>query len=172
MRGLFIGRFQPFHNGHLKAIEYILKECDEVIVLVGSSQACYDVENPFTVGERIEMIQTTLKTLGLIEKCIILSVPDVNNNALWIAHVNSLVPSYQTVYTNNALTRRLFEDNGKKVKGIPFFERHAFDGTKIRKAMLKGTGWQQFVPKEVEKFIEKTKGIERVKSVKCGDKMH
>ncbi|MBI5159284.1 nicotinamide-nucleotide adenylyltransferase [Candidatus Micrarchaeota archaeon] len=171
MRGLFVGRFQPFHNGHLKAIEWVLRECSDLIVLVGSSQACYEVENPFTVGERIEMVHDTLKASKLLEKCIILSIPDVNNNALWIAHVNSLVPKYDVVYTNNSLTRKLFQDAGRQVKDIPFFDRLDFDGTKIRKAMLKGTGWQKFVPKEVEKFIEKKKIIQRVQTVATGDKM-
>ena len=29
MRGLFVGRFQPVHNGHLKALEYVFEEVKE-----------------------------------------------------------------------------------------------------------------------------------------------
>ena len=31
MRGLMMGRFQPFHLGHLELVKQILNECDEVI---------------------------------------------------------------------------------------------------------------------------------------------
>ncbi|HDM88409.1 MAG TPA: nicotinamide-nucleotide adenylyltransferase, partial [Candidatus Bathyarchaeota archaeon] len=37
-RGLFIGRFQPPHLGHLHAIKQALEECDELIIVIGSSQ--------------------------------------------------------------------------------------------------------------------------------------
>ena len=37
-RALFIGRFQPFHNAHLADIKKILKENDEVLIAIGSSQ--------------------------------------------------------------------------------------------------------------------------------------
>ncbi|MEM3079801.1 MAG: adenylyltransferase/cytidyltransferase family protein, partial [Thermoproteota archaeon] len=51
-RGLFIGRFQPFHLGHLKAVEYIINRVDEVIIGIGSAQYSHTLENPFTAGER------------------------------------------------------------------------------------------------------------------------
>ena len=45
--GLFIGRFQPFHNGHLQDIKNALKEVDELIIAIGSSQHFNTKENPF-----------------------------------------------------------------------------------------------------------------------------
>ena len=56
-RALFVGRFQPFHYGHLHAIEKILEECDELVLVVGSAQMSHEHDNPFTAGERIEMIR-------------------------------------------------------------------------------------------------------------------
>ena len=32
LRGLYIGRFQPFHNGHLQAIKYVLENVDELVI--------------------------------------------------------------------------------------------------------------------------------------------
>ena len=55
-RALFVGRFQPFHYGHLHAVESILKENDELLLVVGSAQMSHEPDNPFTAGERIEMI--------------------------------------------------------------------------------------------------------------------
>ena len=53
-RGLFIGRFQPFHLGHLKDIKRAIQEVDELVIGVGSSNEECTKENPFTVEERIE----------------------------------------------------------------------------------------------------------------------
>ncbi|MEM2803284.1 MAG: adenylyltransferase/cytidyltransferase family protein, partial [Nitrososphaerota archaeon] len=33
-RAVFIGRFQPFHLGHLEAVKQILQECNELIIAV------------------------------------------------------------------------------------------------------------------------------------------
>lgn len=170
MIGLFIGRFQPFHNGHLKAIEWILTQCDSAIVLIGSSQACYQPDNPFTVGERVEMISRTLRNRKMSDKCLVLSVPDVNNNALWVAHINSLVPRYDKVFSNNPLTKRLFKDAGREVSGIPRFERSENDATLIRKSLPKDDKWKKRVPEEVAEFIDEINGVGRMKEVLGGDK--
>ena len=54
MRGLMMGRFQPFHLGHLDLVRQILKQCDEIVIAVTSSQFNYLEKDPFTAGERIE----------------------------------------------------------------------------------------------------------------------
>ena len=46
-RGVFVGRFQPFHKGHLEFIKKILKEVEELIIIVGSSQFSHRIDNPF-----------------------------------------------------------------------------------------------------------------------------
>ena len=54
MRGLMMGRFQPFHLGHLELVKQILDDCDEVIIALTGSQFNYIEKDPFTSGERIE----------------------------------------------------------------------------------------------------------------------
>ena len=65
MRGLMMGRFQPFHLGHLELVKQILSECDEVIIALTGSQFNYIQKDPFTAGERIEMIHQSLKDEGI-----------------------------------------------------------------------------------------------------------
>jgi bifunctional NMN adenylyltransferase/nudix hydrolase len=55
---VFIGRFQPFHNGHRAVIETALKQAKEVVVVVGSSFAARNIRNPFTFEERKNMIKS------------------------------------------------------------------------------------------------------------------
>lgn len=54
---VFIGRFQPFHNGHKAVIEAALEQAKEVVVVVGSSFAARNIRNPFTFEERKAMIE-------------------------------------------------------------------------------------------------------------------
>lgn len=54
---VFIGRFQPFHNGHKAVIEAALEQAREVVVVVGSSFAARNIRNPFTFEERKAMIE-------------------------------------------------------------------------------------------------------------------
>ena len=42
--GLYVGRFQPFHLGHLEAIKHILKKVDTVIIAIGSAQYSHTLE--------------------------------------------------------------------------------------------------------------------------------
>lgn len=58
---VFIGRFQPFHNGHKAVIDAALKQAKEVIVVVGSSFSARNIRNPFTFQERKEMIEAVYK---------------------------------------------------------------------------------------------------------------
>ena len=59
---VFIGRFQPFHNGHKAVIESALEQAKEVVVVVGSSFAARNIRNPFTFEERKAMIESTFQT--------------------------------------------------------------------------------------------------------------
>jgi len=59
-RGILVGRFQPFHLGHLSAVRDASREVDELVIVIGSSQKSHEFRNPFTAGERIEMIRETL----------------------------------------------------------------------------------------------------------------
>lgn len=165
-RALFVGRFQPLHNGHVYAIKYILKEVEEVIIAVGSAQLSFYINNPFTAGERIEMIR-----LALIEEKIPLSkfwivpVPDVNNNAIWVSHISSLIPRFSIVFSNNPLVRCLFSNANIIVKSIPLINRNNFSATIIRKNMMEDKPWEHLVPKSVANYIKEIHGVERIKAL-------
>ena len=76
-RALFVGRFQPFHHGHLHAIKLILEEADDMVIVVGSAQMSHELDNPFTAGERIEMIQAALRQANVDrERYMIIPIQD------------------------------------------------------------------------------------------------
>ena len=54
--GLYVGRFQPFHNGHKSVVKEALKHCDRLIIAIGSAQESRTKKNPFTFEERRKFI--------------------------------------------------------------------------------------------------------------------
>ncbi len=170
MRGLLIGRFQPFHKGHVYVIKEILKEVDEVVIGIGSAQLSHSLENPFTAGERVLMISKSLTESGIKNKKYIIPISDVNNNSLWVSHLHSITPPFSAIYTGNALVKRLFHEEGLEVKSPPMFNRSEYSGTEIRSRMLEGEKWEHLVPRAVIDVVKEVKGIERIKELAKTDK--
>lgn len=162
-RGLFIGRFQPFHNGHYNAIKDILKMEDEVIICVASSQLSYTISNPFSSGERIEMILRSIKEMR--DRVIILSSPNIESNSLWVENIIDTFPSFDKVYTNNALVRLLWEKRGYKVSEVKFHQKNDFNGTLIRELISLDKKWENLVPVETRKYIQEIGGEKRIKDI-------
>ncbi len=165
MRGLVVGRFQPYHLGHHKAIQNILKEVDELVIVIGSTQKSYEKENPFTVGERIEMMAEALKKDKLFGSCFLVPIADVGENAMWTKRVRSHCPRFDVVYSNNPLVKQLFESEGIKTK--PMVSNHKdIDSTQVRKLMLAGgKDWRKLVPKPVADYLTALKAAERMKAI-------
>ena len=161
-RGLFIGRFQPFHLGHLQDIKDALKEVDELIIGIGSSNEENTKENPFTVKERVEMINLVL-AVNNIKKYIVFTIPDVHDDTKWVKHIETVVPKFEIVYTGNEWTERCFK--GKyKVKRVNMLK--GVSSTIIRNRILNNKNWEKLVPKEVVDYISKINGVARVKKIK------
>ena len=163
--GLVIGRYQPFHLGHMHAVKDILSQCDELIIGIGSAQYSHTRENPFTAGERYRMICSAMKGEGLGERIHIIPIIDVNRYAVWVSHVRSLVPPFSVTFTNNPLTKRLFTEAGYEVLKTEIYNRRRYSGTHIRSLMISRGRWQSLVPAEVLPTIEEFGGAERVREL-------
>lgn len=162
-RAFYIGRFQPFHNGHLKVISQIARDVDELVIGIGSAQMSHTPENPFTAGERILMITRSLEKLDLY--FYVIPIPDIYRNAEWVAHARSMTPPFSAVYSNNPLVSRLFYEAGVEVKHSPMYNRHEYSGTEIRRRMLAGEGWEKLVPRAVADVVEEVCGVDRLRQV-------
>lgn len=171
-RGLFVGRFQPIHKGHVKVIKDLLKNVDELIIVVGSAQYSHRLDNPFTVGERLTMIREALKSEKIPhDRCWIIPVPDMHMHMMWVAEVVGYTPKFDVVFTNEPLTQRLFIEAGYKVEAIPFHKRKVFSATEIRERMLNNKSWEELVPKSVARFIRKIGGVQRIRELAKTDKV-
>ncbi len=164
MRALIVGRFQPYHLGHHEAIKKILKEVNELVIVVGSSQNSFELNDPFTAGERIEMISLALKKEELFEKTFIVPIDDIQQYGLWASKVISYTPEFDLVYTNNPIVKQLFEREGIEVKSM-VSNLKEIDSTKIRKAMTMNKNWKKFLPKPVIDYLCELDCVKRMKAI-------
>jgi nicotinamide-nucleotide adenylyltransferase len=166
-RGIFIGRFQPFHLGHIAAIKFAFKKVDELAIIVGSAQASYESQNPFTAGERISMIKDSLNADSMIDckKTLIIPVPDTNIHSTWTHSVDMLVPKYDIVFTNNTFTGYLFVQRNIEVTEPKLLNRSDLSGTEIRRRMMKNLKWTHLVTEQTQSVIERVGGVERLKKI-------
>jgi nicotinamide-nucleotide adenylyltransferase len=164
-RGVTIGRFQPFHNGHLVLIKQILEDCEEALVVVGSAQLNYTLANPFTAGERIFMIRRALGEGGLdVSKIIIIPLVDEQSNARWFSMLASMLPPFDILYSGNHLVVTLASSH-LEVKSPKFVRRKEYNGSYIRNRILKEQKWSDLVSKSVFDIINNIDGINRLKTL-------
>lgn len=160
MRGFFIGRFQPFHRGHRQIVTDLATEVDELVIGIGSAEYSHTQANPFTAGERMEMIHATVRDEPA--PTFIVPITDTASNAKWVAHVTGLSPTFDVVYTNNPLVDRLFTEAGVSVRGMPLYNRDEYRGTEIRRRIRQDEPWQSLVPDEVASVLVELDGIDRI----------
>lgn len=165
-RALFVGRFQPFHNGHLYAVRSILEDTDELVIVVGSAQMSHEPDNPFTAGERLEMIKSALDATGIDrDKYMLIPIPDAPAHRVWVSQVESQTPRFDLVYTNQPLTRRLLIEAGYEVRGIELHKRDQYEATEIRRRILEGKDWRDLVPMEVYHYLKEIDGEGRIRDL-------
>ena len=150
-RGLILGRFQPLHMGHLSLFEDVIEKEEEIIVCIGSSDKKRTKENPYNALERTKMIESVLSRYRCEYK--IFEIPDINNNELYVKHLEKIVPKFHSVYSGNSLVKELFEIAGYPVFVPKLINREAWQGVSIRQAMKDGDDWEMNVPPIVAKII-------------------
>ncbi len=164
-----MGRFQPFHRGHLALVTEIRRAggADELILGVGSAQLSHTPENPFTSGERIEMIERAVREVG-VTAVHAYPLVDVERHAIWVSHVESLVPPFQKVYTNNPLTELLFAKARYPIVNPALVDREPFQGAVIRREMTRSDAWRAWVPSAVVTYLDAIAAVDRLKILDLG----
>lgn len=164
--GVLVGRFQPFHNGHLEAVRFALKKVDYLYVVVGSSQRNHERDNPFTAGERISMIKAALDSSGVDpSRWMAIPITDTESHVLWPAVLEATIPPFDIVFTNDGLTTILLREYGVKVEAVKYLERATYSATNVRNRILEMQDWEKLVPEPVARMVEKMGGVERVRSM-------
>lgn len=160
--GLLVGRFQPFHLGHLHAVNYALSHVDVLRLAIGSSNRFNEPENPFSIDERRAMIQNSLDE-DAQKRITIHTIPDVQHHIRWLRLIQDRVPPFCVIFTNDPTTSRLYHVRGMSVRGIPFHNRSDLSGTNIRRIISDGGNWPDLVPAPTIPIIKAA--IERIRTL-------
>ncbi len=145
MNGLLIGRFQPFHNGHLEAVIFALSKVEKLYVGIGSSNKDHEKRNPFTADERKSMITSSIDD-NFSKRIEIFYIPDLTDHSKWTQSIDAIVPKYDIVFSNDDFTQSLYEKRDIKVVPVNLKDREELSGTNIREKILNNINWESLVP--------------------------
>lgn len=174
---IYIGRFQPFHNAHLKTILHALTLAYRVVVSIGSANQPRDEENPFTQEERGAVIfdsvfdafveaNTPLTEYQLRDRLHIVAVENqIYSNPGWALDLNNTVEPHIT--GNNvrlighskdetSFYLKMFPQWGDPIE-MPLIE--PLDATTIRKLYFSDkvnlNFFKHVIPSATHRFLEK-----------------
>ncbi len=174
---VFIGRFQPFHNGHLAVVRAGLAQARHVIVLVGSAHQPRSSRNPWTYAEREEMIRSAVglaATADDARRLLIAPLMDVPyNEELWCRNVQATVAGFVTAHhgiphqtpriglighakDHSSYYLKLFP----QWQGVDVRALAGTDGTRLRCDLFDGeelntAAIQEGIPEGTRRFIER-----------------
>lgn len=164
MNGLLIGRFQPFHLGHLEAISFGLSKVENLWIGIGSSNKSNEAKNPFTADERKEMILSSIDK-QTAKRIKIFFIPDVNDHSKWTSQIDSIVPQHDVVFSNDEFTQTLFQKKGVNVIPVTLKNRESLSGTNIRSKIASNQNWKDLVPEGTRNVLLKINAKDRTKDL-------
>lgn len=150
---LIVGRFQPFHFGHLFLIKKALEKSDKIVIGIGSSNI-YDENNPIDFETRKKIIKTVAYKEKIEEKIIkIVPLDDFFDDEKWLKNLEKQVSKFDIALGNNDWTNKILKKAGYKVMKVDYFKRSLYEGWRIRKLIKQGKKWQDRVPEYLIKAI-------------------
>jgi nicotinamide-nucleotide adenylyltransferase len=167
LTGVYLGRFNPVHRGHMAQIVGCTKLVENLIVAVGSADRRDEKKNPFSGAERVKMIRAYIKEEGLDDSRI--SVVTLKN------HGGSFEQSVLNLREICGESAVLFIDEDSpltkmaakrfKTMPLPFKERiWGISSTKIRDAIANDGKWEAFTGQSVARLIKRFRGVKRIKA--------
>lgn len=154
---VFIGRFQPFHNGHLYSLMKCLDLVEKIVIGVGSSNVSGTEENPLGYEVRKEMIEEVVRKESLKNRVVkIVPIADFPSDDDWVEEVNKRVGEFDVVVGNNDWTNGALSNVGYEVYETGFHDRDKLEGARIREMLKQGyEEWKRRVPGYLVKMIDK-----------------
>ncbi len=132
---------------------------------IGSAQESYTWKNPFTAAERYEMLERALRA-DRLEGWIAVPLPDIDRHAQWVSYLESVLPPFERVYTNNPLTQLLFEREGYAVENPTLIDREHLEGARIRALLAEGGDWSSSVAPSVAEYLMEIQASARLRLLK------
>ena len=162
-KAVFVGRFQPLHNGHLEAIKWVVGQTGQIKIAIGSMQEFGQMDNPLTYNERKEMLEAALAEAG-IKDCGIHGLPDFNNDVAWIKkllEITGLKAEEIVLVSLNDWVKSCAKKIGIEAADQPVFCDN-LSATQVRQTMVAGFDWEKLVPPAAAKHLKENGGDKRI----------
>ncbi len=154
---VFIGRFQPFHNGHSRIIEAALQQADRVLVLVGGSHGALRPRNPWTFEQRKWMITGTH---GDIRVTVAPLRDFVYRDDRWVEEVQRAVAMWAPRTAKIALAGRSKDESSYYLNLFPQWgEIRVTDGIELDATYIRGKFFQRELAAAWKYVPQATKGV-------------
>lgn len=134
-RYIVLGRFQPFHKGHefLVNCAFDLAGDNEVIIAIGSASKGWESNNPWTLEERTEMVNSWLSQQK--KSATIVGINDINDPPNWVKHATDYHGDGVLV-TSDEATKELYQKSDFMVEFVDLSNRENFEGWRVRQTLL------------------------------------
>lgn len=167
--GVYWGRFNPVHKGHMAVIKKLSKKVDRLTIAVGSAQLKNEKNNPFSGAERARMIRAYLDEEGIT--CRVVAVNDqggyysaTRNLVKKCGRFDILFLSTEYLRAGKALSHRRIVRALAGHAHIEYFERRGrLSATLVRDRIAHGENWEHLTGKSVADIIRELDGIERIR---------
>ena len=150
---LIVGRFQPFHKGHLFLIKKALEKANKIIIGIGSANII-DENNPIDFETRKKVIKAVFYKEGIEDKLIkIVPLSDYFDDKKWLLNLVKQVGKFDLTLGHNEWTNNILKKAGYKVLKVDYYKRPLYEGWRIRKLIKEGKKWQDRVPKYIVSWL-------------------
>jgi nicotinamide mononucleotide adenylyltransferase len=141
-----------------------------LIIAIGSSNRPESMENPWTVEERISMLEAWLDSRGIVAD--IVAIPDIEDPPMWVSHAERYHGQAGAFFTTDVYSADLYESAGWQVMLSDLEQRESFEGWRVRATahMMSTirdedavrTVLNPAIPEEVVEHLIETGGIHRL----------
>ncbi len=164
MRALFIGRFQPFHLGHVELLKSVLRltRLQQVVIAIANVEQARTIENPFSFAERAFMVRESISELipTVGNRISVVPLPYETPPDRFAPSILDQFGPFDLMVSNNDWVRAQFQNiSGIRLQPKFFFHRDQYRGGRIRSLMAKGDdSWKATVAGSVAQYLSKKVG--------------
>jgi len=148
MKAVYLGRFQPLHEGHKNVIERYKDKYDEFALVIGSADKSRTDDNPLTAQEREQVIRECFPDLEILHK------DDHESDEKWSKDLEKKIKADIVISQNDLVKQLVKEHTSMELEEQELYDPEIYSGTEVRRRIKSDEEWRYLVPKCAKQKIE------------------